>query len=327
MSKSTYLTTVLFLLPFAPLTLADNSIHYGEGTFYGYGGGGNCSFPVPSQILTAAMNATDYNGSAACGGVIVVTNNDTGLSVKVRIDDQCPECAKGDVDLDQDAFAQIAELATGRIPISWHYVANDQAGSIKLYFKEGSSQWWTAVQVRDHLYPVSRLEYRVTGSGNGYVNVPRTSYNYFVAAAGFGVGPYDFRITDVWGQTVEAGGISLAVTTEIDTGMQFLLHDVDGQGGDDSGGDDTGGDAASPAETSLATISSWNSGYCATVTVTNPNRSPLTWSVSLDASGTVTNLWNARWSQAGTVLTASGVSWNATLGAGAFTEFGFCADY
>jgi expansin (peptidoglycan-binding protein) len=85
------------------------------------------------------MNATDYDGSAACGGLIVVTNDDTGLSVTVRIDDQCPECAKGDVDLDQNAFAQIAEIEKGRIPISWHYIANDQAGNMKLYFKEGST--------------------------------------------------------------------------------------------------------------------------------------------------------------------------------------------
>ena len=128
---------------------ADSSTHTGKGTFYDYTGGGNCSLPVSTTTLTAAMNASDYANSAACGGFIKITNNDTGLSVTVRVDDQCPECAPGNVDLDQDAFAQIANLATGIIPISWQYVANAQAGNLKLYFEGSSSQWWTAVQVRD----------------------------------------------------------------------------------------------------------------------------------------------------------------------------------
>jgi hypothetical protein len=42
-------------------------MHTGQGTFYGYGGGGNCSFPKPSEILTAAMNTADYNTAQACG--------------------------------------------------------------------------------------------------------------------------------------------------------------------------------------------------------------------------------------------------------------------
>jgi expansin (peptidoglycan-binding protein) len=333
MNKSIYLPAALLMTTFTPLSLADSSTHTGEGTFYGYGGGGNCSFPKPANILTAAMNATDYDGSAACGGVIVVTNDDTGLSVTVRVDDQCPECAKGDVDLDQKAFAQIAEISKGRIPISWHYIANDQAGNMKLYFKEGSTRWWTAVQVRDHLYPIAKLAYRVTGSGSNYIDLARKPYNYFVANGGFGDGPYDFRITDFWGQTVEVSGISLVVTSEIDTGMQFPVYGGDNNPGDDPGDDpsddpsDNPGDTTYPAETSLSTITSWSSGYCANVKVTNPNSSSLTWSVTLDVGGSVTNLWNAVWTQTGTMLTASGISWNATLDAGASTEFGFCVNY
>jgi hypothetical protein len=277
------------------------------------------------------MNASDYNGSSACGGVIVVTNEDTGLSVTVRIDDQCPECAPGDVDLDQDAFAQIADIATGRIPIRWRYRANDQAGSIKLVFKEGSSQWWTGVQVRDHLYPISRLEYRVTGSGNGYQEVSRQPYNYFVDASGFGVGPYDFKITDFWGQSVEVSGVALTLGSEINTGRQFPVHE--GDGGEDSAGDnnsgegDEGSQPLNEAETALSLISSWGSGYCANVSVSNPNGVPLNWVVALDVGGMVTSLWNAEWSQSGSILMASGESWNEILTAGGATEFGFCAAY
>ncbi|MEJ2621382.1 MAG: expansin EXLX1 family cellulose-binding protein [Candidatus Thiodiazotropha sp.] len=331
MNKSSQLGTALLLTVGASLSLADGSEHRGEATFYGYGGGGNCSFPLPTGILTAAMNASDYDNSSACGGVIVVTNEDTGLSVTVRIDDQCPECAPGDVDLDQDAFAQIADIATGRIPIRWHYLANDQAGSVKLVFKEGSSQWWTGVQVRDHLYPISRLEYRQTGSGDGYQQVSRQPYNYFVEASGFGAGPYDFKITDFWGQSIEVSGVALTLGSEINTGHQFPVHASDG--GEDSAEDnnseeeDEDGQSLNQAETTLSLINSWESGYCANVSVSNPNSGPLNWAVTLDVGGTVSSVWNAEWSQNGSTLMASGASWNATLAAGGTTDFGFCTAY
>jgi expansin (peptidoglycan-binding protein) len=204
--------------------VADSSVHSGEGTFYTYSGGGNCSFPKDDSILTVAMNAADYAGSAACGGLIKVTSQNTGASVIVRVDNQCPECQKGDLDLEQAAFAQIDDIVAGRIPVKWHYIANDQAGDMKLYFKEGSSQWWTAVQVRDHLYPVSKVAYRRSGDSQ-YIDLPRKPYNYFVADSGFGVGPYDFRVTDFWGQTVEISNVAFKVTTEIETGKQFPVHE------------------------------------------------------------------------------------------------------
>ncbi|WP_428244010.1 expansin EXLX1 family cellulose-binding protein [Gynuella sp.] len=326
-----YLIPIFLFTTLFTSAQADNSTHNGEGTFYGYDGGGNCSYvDPPDDILTAAMNATDYDNSAACGGVIVVTNENTGLSVTVRIDDQCPECAPGDVDLSQDAFAEISELVAGRIPIHWHYIANPIAGNMKLYFKEGSSQWWTAVQVRDHLYPIKSLGYRISGSGADYTTLPRKPFNYFLAESGFGIGPYDFKITDFWDQSVEVAGISLQLTTEIDTGTQFPAYNDGGNdnGGDDGSPDDNGGDTGTeqPAQTTLSIVSSWDGGYCANMTITNPNDSPLTWTIEQDIGVTITNLWNAEWSQTGTILTASGSSWNATLTGGASTEFGFCGN-
>jgi len=192
--------------------------HYGEGTFYGYSGGGNCSFPPPSG-LTAAMNEADYNGAQACGACIVVTNPANGLSVEVRIDDRCPECAPGDVDLDEEAFVQIAARELGRIPISWAYVACTPP-TLSLYFKEGSNPWWTAIQVRDHRYPVASVAWRPAGSTK-FTKLPREMYNYFVAASGMGAGPYDFKITDVFGQVVRVYKVALNVGADIPTKKQF----------------------------------------------------------------------------------------------------------
>ncbi|WP_342609959.1 expansin EXLX1 family cellulose-binding protein [Vibrio tritonius] len=222
MMKSSMLCSAIALALLSAGASAAETTHTGKGTFYGYGGGGNCSFPVPdSSIYTAAMNKTDYNNSQACGGFAQVTNTDTNQTVIVRIDDQCPECAKGSIDLDQKAFAQIAAIETGIIPISWHYIADPNDKNMKLYFKEGSSQWWTGIQVRDHKYPITKLEYRISGSGESFTEVTRQPYNYFVKNDGFGVGPYDFRITDSKGQKLTVSSVALTLNSEIDTAMQF----------------------------------------------------------------------------------------------------------
>ncbi|KQU66041.1 MULTISPECIES: expansin EXLX1 family cellulose-binding protein [unclassified Rhizobacter] len=323
-----HLKTLLIgsLLAAAPLMAAAQGNyqqqHTGQGTFYGYGGGGNCSFPQPTGILTAAMNTADYNTAQACGACIEVTNLNTQQSTVVRVDDRCPECAPGDVDLSQEAFAKISPLGAGRIPISWKYVSCTPPAA-KLYFKEGSSQWWAGVQVRDHRGPVASLGYRASGSGGTFTSLGREMYNYFIAPSGMGAGPYDIQVTDVFGQQITATGVALAVTTEIDLGLQFPQV-LPSPGSPSGGGGNTGG--AVPATTAIGVDNDWGQGYCSTVTVTNPNPTPLTWTVSFPVAGTTYTSWNAAVSQSGGTVTASGVSWNQVLQAGASTSFGFCAN-
>lgn len=301
--------------------------HTGQGTFYGYGGGGNCSLPKPTDILTAAMNTADYNTAQACGACIEVTNLNTLQSVVARVDDRCPECAPGDVDLSQEAFAKISPIEAGRIPISWKYVSCTPPAS-KLFFKEGSSQWWTGVQVRDHRNPVASLSYRASGSSAAYTSLGREMYNYFIAPSGMGPGPYDIQITDVFGQQITATGVALAVTTEINLNLQFPTVLPSAGSGSSSGGGSSGGGTTTtqPATTSISVANDWGQGYCSNVTVTNPNSTPLTWTVSFTVAGTIYTSWNATLSQSGTTVTASGVSWNQVLQAGANTSFGFCAN-
>ena len=80
-------------------------------------------------------------------------------SVVVRIVDRCPECAPGDVDMSPQAFAQIAPLVAGRVPITWHLVDPEITNPIRLHWKDGSSQWWGAIQVRHHRTGIFKLEY------------------------------------------------------------------------------------------------------------------------------------------------------------------------
>lgn len=187
-------------------TLSCSSIETftGDGTYYAADGTGNCGFDAsPNDMLVAAMNDPDYAGSLVCGACAHVTGPKG--DVTVRIVDRCPECKHGDLDLSQQAFAKLADVSAGRVKISWQLVACDVAGPIQYKFKEGSNQWWTAVQIRNHRYAIGKLEFK--NAAGKYVSVPRETYNYFVQASGMGTGPYTFRVTDVFGHALVDTGI------------------------------------------------------------------------------------------------------------------------
>ena len=191
--------------PTCPLAAAP--AHTGEGTYYGFAdGSGNCMFPAtPSDLDVGAMNHTDYADSAACGMCAQVAGPDGTLNI--RIVDQCPECKPGDIDFSTSAFAKLAALSRGRVPISWTYLPCAVSGPVVYHFKDGSNQWWTAVQIRNHRFGITRFEY--LDSNGQWQSVPRLDYNYFVAAAGMGPGPYTVRVTDVNGATLEDSGVVL----------------------------------------------------------------------------------------------------------------------
>lgn len=196
----------------------DGQTRTGEGTYYDATGAGNCSFPAtPGDLMVGAMNQSDYGSSAACGSCAQIDGPDG--SVTVRIVDRCPECKPGDIDLSPQAFEKLAAIEKGRIPISWRYVACPVAGSLVYHFKDGSNQWWTAVQVRNHRYPIASFE--VKGADGQYRKIERLEYNYFVDPSGMGPGPYTFRVTDVLGHVVEDSGIPGGDDTDAAGAGQF----------------------------------------------------------------------------------------------------------
>ncbi len=183
--------------------------YHGDGTFYDYSASavatpdaaGACSYGAVGDRLIAAMNATDYAGSAACGAQLVVTGPG-GAAVTVRVVDECPECAPGDVDLSAEAFARIALPSAGRVPVSWHAEPASVSGPVAYRYKEGSSRYWTAIQVRNHRLPIARLEIRPAGS-SGWIAVERMTFNYFVHAQTLPDSPLEVRITASDGATLQ----------------------------------------------------------------------------------------------------------------------------
>lgn len=196
-----------------------NPLHQGVATYYDATGGGACSFdPSPGDLMVAAMNAEEFATAAVCGEFVHVVG--PRGEVTVRIVDLCPECLAGHLDLSQEAFALIADLPQGRVAISWQVISPAMAGPIGYHFKDGSNQWWTAVQVRNHRNPIAKVEYQT--AGGQWVQVPRTSYNYFVQTnPGMGPGPYVFRVTDWYGNVLTDGGIAHVENGTVSGAGQF----------------------------------------------------------------------------------------------------------
>jgi len=205
-------------LPLVMRSEGGSAIQHGIATYYNADGNGACLFgDSPEDLNVAAMNAEEFNQAQACGTYIRV-NGPKG-QVTVRIVDLCPECRAGHLDLSREAFAQIADLPLGRVAITWKVISPELSGPIAYHFKDGSNQWWTAVQVRNHRNPVAKLEYLNEGR---WVNVARTDWNYFVQEnPGMGVGPYTFRVTDIYGNVLTDSGIEHVENGTINGAAQF----------------------------------------------------------------------------------------------------------
>jgi expansin (peptidoglycan-binding protein) len=196
-----------------------NPIHSGRATYYDATGAGACGFNAsPNDLMVTAMNAEEYNNAAYCGAYLLVSGPKG--QIVVRVVDLCPECHSGHLDLSREAFAQIADLPMGNVAITWQLISPEISGPIQYHFKDGSNQWWTAVQIRNSRNPIARFEYR--NSSGVWINVPRTSYNYFVQTnPGMGVGPFAFRVTDWYGNVLSDDSIPFQENETMNGSGQF----------------------------------------------------------------------------------------------------------
>ncbi|WP_042369885.1 expansin EXLX1 family cellulose-binding protein [Streptacidiphilus neutrinimicus] len=195
--------------------------YHGVATAYAAAdGNGSCLFGPSNDLMIAAMNYTDYETAKACGAYVLVRAAN-GAALTVRIVNECPlPCAPGQLDLSRQAFARLAALSVGRLPITWTLVSPASPGTISLRYKTGSSRWWCGIQVIGHRNPVALLEVR---TASGWQSLPRTDYDYFLSADGTGCGGA-IRITDIYGQRLVVDGIALRPDVAQPTGLQFTRH-------------------------------------------------------------------------------------------------------
>ena len=182
----------------------------GEATHYelAAGGMGNCSYPSPpAGQLYVALSPAEYGAAAACGSYLQVTGPDG--SVTAEVVDQCPECQAGHIDLSEQAFARIAPLNAGLVPVSYHTVADPPLpGPLSILVKTGSSAYYLALLPINNGNPLASIAVR-QGSG-GWQELARTAYGYWLASSGAGPGPFTVRLTDSLGHQATVDGITIS---------------------------------------------------------------------------------------------------------------------
>ncbi|WP_225096555.1 expansin EXLX1 family cellulose-binding protein [Streptomyces sp. CoH27] len=192
----------------------------GVATHYAAGDGdGACLYGPSPDLMVAAMNHTDYEVSKACGAYLLVRTAG-GASVTVRITNECPECAPGQLDLSEQAFAGLGALSAGRIPITWSLLSPGTSDPIAIRYKTGSSRDWCGIQALGHRNPLARLEVR---DGGGWRQLTRTDYDYFLSPDGTGCGG-SLRLTDIYGQQLTVDGIAVRPDVVQSTHVQFALR-------------------------------------------------------------------------------------------------------
>lgn len=90
----------------------------GEATYYNANGTGACGQPTQNSALVGALNGAQYS-KANCGRCASI-KGPLG-NVVVKLQDKCPGCDHGDIDLSSTAFQKIAKLSDGRVKISWSF--------------------------------------------------------------------------------------------------------------------------------------------------------------------------------------------------------------
>jgi expansin len=192
----------------------------GVATFYDSDGSGACSYDRSPDPLTAAMNWSDYEDSAACGAYVLVQAAN-GKSITVRVTNLCPApCRVGQLDLSAQAFAQLAPPVQGEIPITWTLVSPALPKTISIRYKTGSSQYWCGIQVIDHRNPVARLEVQ---AGGQWRQLKRAEYNYFLSENGAGCGG-SIAVTDLYGERLVVPALPVKADVVQGTNLQFAGH-------------------------------------------------------------------------------------------------------
>lgn len=194
--------------------------HTGDGTYYSGGYvGGCCNLDaIASNYYVAAINKIDYRAGNLAGAYLKVTGPNGSINVLITDTLADGEGKKGDIDLNQDAFAQIEPLVTGRMTVTWEIIPLPTDQPIQYVYKSTSTQYWMEVQVRNHRYPVKKLE--ILDSQGNYVELERQEYNFF-KMDNPGTGPYTFRVTDIYNHVLIDSNVPLSPSAPVNGATNF----------------------------------------------------------------------------------------------------------
>ncbi|KAJ9049596.1 hypothetical protein DSO57_1022712 [Entomophthora muscae] len=161
---------------------------------------GKCSFPLNEYPLWAAVSSKTYHGAQYCGTCLEVSNPSDDTTVVVHVVDQCQGCSSNGINLSLKAFEKLSEKDIGKLAINWKEVqCPDIQGNIHYHWEKGSTQSFSAFQIRNHAEPIKGVAYRIDKSKK-WIEIPRRSDNFFTLS---GIrSPFFVKITSVSNHTI-----------------------------------------------------------------------------------------------------------------------------
>jgi cellulose 1,4-beta-cellobiosidase len=186
------------------------------------------------------------------------------------------------------------------------------AGATWNVWKAAMSSWTYVAYVRSPaVSSISNVDihaFTEDSVSRGYIN---SSWYLIDVEAGF----------EIW-----QGGQGLAVNSfsvEVGGGTSSSSSSGSSSGSSSSGSSGTG-----TVHAALSLQSSWSTGYCDNLTVTNSGSSAIsTWQVALNTNqSALYNSWNANFGGNAPSYTVTPLSWNASIPAGGSQTVGFCAN-
>ena len=144
--------------------------------------GGACNYGQTNIQYYAAIHVNvspgddkgPWDGGAACGGCVHVKAKtpDGWKEVTVRITDRCPDANCG-VDLGGAPASDIMGIQVGRYYGEWEFVSCEGVegvwgDSTSIWVKEGASEFWSIIQVRNPKDMVKKIEIRGLESDETY---------------------------------------------------------------------------------------------------------------------------------------------------------------
>lgn len=115
-----------------PLPSANGGPYTGDLTYYGPGLGacgivsanGDSIVAVSHFIFDAVSAGSNPNANPLCGKMVRVRRNETGSerTVDLKVVDRCVGCVARDLDVTEDTFAKLADVALGRVKVEWSWL-------------------------------------------------------------------------------------------------------------------------------------------------------------------------------------------------------------
>lgn len=175
---------------------------YATYTGSGYEGGIALLDPIPEDMEIVAVNKPELNSygvQSALSGAYIEITGPKGTTV-AYVTDCYTEAFEGALDLCRISCDKIGDtnVPGGRIPLSWRVIEAPIVGNFTYRILPASSKWWLALQVRNHKYPVMKLEYF---NDSEWIDVTKDRCNYF-AIRNINSNTLKVKITDIRGKVV-----------------------------------------------------------------------------------------------------------------------------